>query len=163
MVPAPAASARGTRLLKADDIERVIAIDRTHSGRERRRFFEKRFAAAKARPEDFIQIGMHNGGPLLGFAIARILRGEFGRDDAIAVLDAVGVEPASRERGVGQALVHALIEILKPMGVRSLQSQADWTNHQLVHFLDGCGFTLAPRLALERPVAEPLDETSEQV
>jgi GNAT superfamily N-acetyltransferase len=162
MVPAPAASARGTRLLKAEDIERVIAIDRTHSGRERRRFFEKRFAAAKARPEDFIQIGMHNGGSLRGFAIARILRGEFGCDDAIAVLDAVGVEPTSRERGVGQALIHELIEMLKPIGVRSLQSQADWTNHQLLHFFDGCGFTLAPRLALERSV-EPLDETSEQV
>ena len=163
MVPAPAALARGARLLKADDLERVIAIDRAHTGRSRRRFFEKRFAAAKARSDDFVQVGIHNGGPLQGFAIAHILRGEFGRDDAIAVLDALGVEPAVKDRGVGQALIQELIDILHIMGVRVLQSQADWTNHLLLHFFDGCGFSLAPRQALERTVAVPLDETGEQV
>jgi GNAT superfamily N-acetyltransferase len=163
MVPIPAALARGARPLDADDIERVIAIDCAHTGRTRRRFFEKRFAAARARPEDFVHVGIHVGGVLQGFAIARLLRGEFGRDDAIAVLDAVGVEPASRDRGLGQALMHELIEILGRAGVRSLQSQADWTNHRLLHFFDGSRFSLAPRLALERSVAEPLDEASEQV
>jgi ribosomal protein S18 acetylase RimI-like enzyme len=163
MVPAPAAFARGARPLAADDVERVIAIDRSHTGKTRRHFFEKRFAAAKARPEEFIHVGIHAGGALQGFAIARILRGEFGRDHAIAVLDAVGVEPASQDRGVGQALMQELAEIVSRMGVQSLQSQADWTNHHLLHFFDGSGFTLAPRLALERSVAEPLDEASEQV
>ena len=163
MDPAPAALARGARLLTADDLERVIAIDRAHTGRPRRRFFDKRFAAAKARPDDFVQIGIQNGGPLQGFAIARIQRGEFGRDDAVAVLDALGVEPASQDRGLGQALIQELIEVLRGMGVHALQSQADWTSHELLHFFDGCGFTLAPRLALERQVAAPLDEASEQV
>jgi GNAT superfamily N-acetyltransferase len=161
MVPAPAALARGARLLDANDIERVMAIDRAHVGETRRRFFEKRFAAAKARPDDFVHIGMQNGGPLQGFAMVRLLRGEYGRDRAIAVLDAIGVEPASRERGVGQALIEELIEVLRQAGVSSLQSQADWTNHQLLHFFDGSGFTLAPRLVLERSVVEPLHEPSE--
>jgi ribosomal protein S18 acetylase RimI-like enzyme len=163
MVPASVALARGARPLGADDLEQVISIDRAHTGETRRHFFEKRFAAAKARPEDFVQVAIHANGTLRGFAIARILRGEFGRDDAIAVLDAVGVEPESRERGIGQALMQELIESLRAAGVRSLQSQADWTNHRLLHFFDGAGFSLAPRLALERPVAEPLNETNEQV
>ena len=163
MVPAPAALARGARLLDADDVERVIAIDRAHAGNARRRFFEKRFAAAAARPDDFVHIGIHGGGRLQAFAMARILRGEFGRDRVAAVLDAIGVDPASRDRGVGQSLIHELIELLRQGDIGSLQSQADWTNHQLLHFFDGAGFTLAPRLALERAVAEPLDEPSEEV
>jgi GNAT superfamily N-acetyltransferase len=149
-------------LVSVADIERVIAIDRAHTGRSRRSFFEKRFAAAAAHPQDFIAIGIRHGDALLGYAIARILRGEFGREEAVAVLDAIGVEPQSRERGVGRALMDELIATLDRMGVRSLQSQADWDNHDLLRFFAVSGFALAPRLVLERSV-EPLREISEEV
>jgi GNAT superfamily N-acetyltransferase len=163
MVPAPAALARGARPLGSADLEGVIAIDRAHTGRPRRHFFAKRFAAAAAQPADYVHIGIHNGGPLQGFAMARILRGEFGRDRAVAVLDVIGVEPASRERGVGQSLIQELIELLRQAGIGSLQSQADWTNRELLRFFDESDFALAPRLALEREVAVPLDEAGEEV
>ena len=158
-----AAAKRDVRRLGADDVEMVIAIDRAHSGRARRRFFEKLFAAAKTRPDDFVCVGIQRAGALQGFAIARILRGEFGREKAVAVLNAVGVEPQSRERGIGHALMGELIENLRSMGVRSLQSLADWTSHDLLHFFDTSGFTLAPQLALERSAIEPLQEASEEI
>jgi len=60
------------RTLGLDDLERVIAIDSAHTGHSRRRFFEKRFAAAVARPQDFATIGIDRNGALRGFAIARI-------------------------------------------------------------------------------------------
>lgn len=160
---APAVVDRGARSLGFDDLEVVIAIDRAHTGRARRHFFEKRFAAAKAEPKDFLHIGIQRGGALRGFAIVRILRGEFGRERAVAVLDAVGVEPHSQERGIGQALMNELVENLGAMGVHSLQSLADWTNHDLLRFFKASGFGLALRLALERPVAEPMQEASEEV
>jgi N-acetylglutamate synthase-like GNAT family acetyltransferase len=154
---------RDVRRLGVDDVEVVIAIDRAHSGRARRHFFEKQLAAAKARPDDFICLGIHRGGALRGFAIAQILRGEFGREHAVAVLATVGVEPQSQEQGIGHELMGELTENLRAMGVGSLQSLADWTNHDLLRFFDASGFTLAPRLALERSVGEPLEETSEEV
>jgi ribosomal protein S18 acetylase RimI-like enzyme len=163
MVAAPAVANRDTRPLCADDVERVIAIDRAHSGHSRRRFFEKRFAAANAQPDDYIHIGVMRGGSLRGFAIARVLRGEFGHERAVAVLDAIGVEAESQERGMGQALMQELSAVMRRRQVQSLQSQADWTNHRLLRFLDAAGFELAPRLALQRPVAELLDETSDEV
>ena len=101
MVAVPVAASRNTRPLRADDVERVIAIDRAHSGYSRRRFFEKRFAAAKAQPEDFVHVGVVQDGALRGYAIARVLRGEFGHKQAVAVLDAIGADAESRERGVG--------------------------------------------------------------
>jgi ribosomal protein S18 acetylase RimI-like enzyme len=151
------------RPLGADDIERVIAIDGEHSGYSRRRFFEKRFAAVAAKPDDYVHIGVTRGDSLRGFVIARILRGEFGHEHAIAVLDAIGVEAESQERGIGHALMQGLGEVMRRRGVRSLQSQADWTNHGLLRFFDAAGFELATRLALQRPVNEPLVEASDEV
>ena len=163
MVAVPLVANRHTRPLRADDIERVIAIDRAYSGHSRRRFFEKRFAAAKAQPEDFIHVGVVQDGALCGYAIARVLRGEFGHKQAVAVLDAIGVDAGSRERGVGQALMAELNAVMLRQDVRALQSQAEWTNLDLMRFFAAAGFQLAPRLTLQRPVAALLDEPSEQV
>jgi N-acetylglutamate synthase-like GNAT family acetyltransferase len=151
------------RPLQPDDAERVIAIDRAHSGHSRRSFFEKRLAAAKAHPDDFIHVGVTRNGALCGFAMARILRGEFGRESSIAVLDGLGVETENRERGVGKALMDGLTQDMRRMGVQSLQSQAVWTNDGLLRFFAAAGFELAPRHALERSVVAPLDEVQEDV
>jgi GNAT superfamily N-acetyltransferase len=152
----------GIRAINAGDLERVVAIDRAHTGHSRRRFFEKRLAAGEAHPDDFVQIGLMRGGSLRGFAIARLLRGEFGHSDLVAVLDVLGVELESQDRGVGQSLIEQLIDILRQRGVRSLHSQAGWTNHHLLRFFETSGFQLSPRMVLERSVAEPLIEPVEE-
>jgi predicted N-acetyltransferase YhbS len=156
------AATRTTRPLNRDDLEAVIAIDRAHSGHTRRHFFAKRMAAAAQRPDDFIQIGVVWGGALCGYAIARVLRGEFGGEQAVAVLDAIGVEPQSQECGVGRCLVQQLAGALHARGVGGLHSQADWKDQHLLQFLHACGFAIAPRLALERSVREPLGEPVEE-
>ena len=132
---AAATTDNNVRPLRSTDLERVIAIDSAHVGEPRRRFFEKRLAHAKQHPEDFVHVGVTRNGALVGFAFARILRGEFGREQAIATLDAVGVEHDSREHGVGRALMAGLTKLMREKGVQSLQSQADWTNHRLAAVL----------------------------
>src|SRR5947209_6647113 len=97
------------RPLTAADLDQVVAIDKANSGQERRHFFAKRLAAAKARPSDFVQVGVDEDKSLRGFAVAHILRGEFGQKDAVAVLDAIGVAPVNREHGLGQVLLEMLI------------------------------------------------------
>jgi ribosomal protein S18 acetylase RimI-like enzyme len=149
------------RRLRPTDLEQVIAIDSHHLGEPRRAFFEKRLDQATEHPGDYIQVGIDRNGSLVGFAFARILRGEFGRDRAIATLDAVGVMISSREQGVGHALMDGLTKALRQEDVWSLQSQANWTNHALLRFFDACGFTLAPRLVLERSILTPLPEPAD--
>ncbi len=154
--------ASSTRPITAADLDQVIAIDTANSGRNRRHFFEKRLAAAKARPSDFVQLGVVEGNTLRGFAVAHILRGEFGRKDAIAVLDALGVAPGSKEHGYGQILVEELIGIARQRGARSLHSQVDWKNAELLHFFNNAHFELAPRVALERGTGELFEQLDEQ-
>lgn len=149
------------RPLRSTDLERIIAIDSSHVGEPRRRFFEKRLSHARQHPDDFVHIGVVRTNSLVGFAFARILRGEFGREGAVATLDAVGVEYDSQARGIGRTLMSGLTELMRKRGVRVLQSQADWTNHALLRFFDISGFGLAPRLVLERSVLTPLAESIE--
>ncbi len=146
------------RRLRPADLEQVIAIDAHHFGQPRRAFFEKRLAQAVKHPEDYVQVGVDRNGILAGFAFSRILRGEFGREEVIATLDALGVVVSSREQGVGRALMEGLARALRREGVRSLRSQAEWTNHALLRFFDASGFHLAPRLVLERSALTPLPE-----
>jgi len=161
MSDAAANTDNSVRPLRPADLERVIAIDSGHVGEPRRRFFEKRLVHAKQHPEDFVHVGVIRNDLLVGFAFARILRGEFGREQATATLDAVGVERDSREHGVGHALIDGVTVVMRKKGVHSLQSQADWTNHALLRFFDASGFGLAPRLVLERSVLTPLAEPDE--
>lgn len=153
-----AAANTKVRRLRPTDLDQVIAIDSHHFGEPRRAFFEKRLAQAKAHPGNYVQLGVDRNGILVGFAFACVLRGEFGREQAIATLDAVGVMVSSREQGVGRALMEGLTKALRQEGVQSLQSQANWTNHALLRYFDACGFCLAPRLVLERSAFTPLPE-----
>lgn len=161
MADAAVNSLNEVRPLGPADLERLVAIDSAHVGEQRRRFFEKRLNQIKEHPEDFVHVGVVRGGALVGFAVARVMRGEFGRDQGIATLDAVGVTTESPERGIGRVLVDSLIAAMRGKGVQSLQSQADWTQHALLRFFDGSGFRLAPRLMLERSDLAPLAESVE--
>lgn len=152
---------RAVRALRPDDLERVVAIDKALTGQSRRRFYERRLQSAQSHPEDFIYVGVTQGGVLVGFAFAHLLYGEFGRDEAIAQLDVVGVAPEAQESGIGHALIDGLMKVMQHKKVRSIQSQADWRTHALLKFFDSTGFTMAPRLVLERPVNMPFDEAIE--
>jgi GNAT superfamily N-acetyltransferase len=152
--------ATSTRPITGADLDQVVAIDKAITGQSRRHFFEKRFAAAKQQPTDFVQVGVHEDGSLRGFAIAHMLRGEFGHKDAVAVLDALGVATGDRAHGLGQSLMEGLIAAARERGATSIQSQVDWKNADLLRFFNHAGFELAPRLALER-AADDLPERIE--
>ena len=146
------------RPLRLDDLERIIAIDQAHTGHARRRFMAKRLSAAQRCADDFILVGVERAGMLVGFALGRVLYGEFGRVEPVAVFDAIGVDPASQEHGYGHALMAGLLAAVRQKGVRQLHSQAEWTNHGLLKFFDSMGFTLARRVVLERSTSEAMTE-----
>jgi L-amino acid N-acyltransferase YncA len=151
------------RALQLGDLERVIAIDQVHAGTARRRFMERRLTTGERRPDDYVLVGVEHRGTLVGFALGRLLYGEFGRVEPVAVLDAIGVDRGSQEHGYGHALMAGLLAAVRRKGVRQLHSQADWTNHGLLRFFDSTGFKLAQRVVLERGTAEVLDESGEDI
>lgn len=154
-------SVAAVRALGADEIERATAIDAANVGRSRRSFLAKRLRAAQQSAEEFLHLAVDVDGRLAGFALARVLRGEFGRDEPVAVLDVIDVDRTLSVRGCGQSLLAALGTRLRERGVRQIYSESDWTNHTLLRFFAASGFQLARRVILERAVDEPLAEPAE--
>ena len=163
MNASPASQTFPVRPLRRDDLERLVSIDKAHTGNARRRFMEKRLAAAVERPDEHLQVGVEHDGQLVGFALGRMLYGEFGQLEPVAVLDAMGVDPSSQEHGFGHALIQGVETLARRQGVHWLHTQADWTSHGLLRFFDSAGFKLGQRVVLERdtsrPIVEPESET----
>lgn len=139
-----------TRPLCADDLEAVIAIDKAGTGTSRRGYFNKRLEAATERPKDYVYVGLHGDGKLVGFAFAKMVEGDFGNPGASASLDAMGVDPDYSGKGAGHQVLGAVEEILAHKGVSELTSQVNWANHTLLSFLCEQGFDLDSRIVLTR-------------
>lgn len=147
--------AKGTiRPLTSDDLEPVIAIDKANSGSSRRGFFEKRLAAALASPGDYVYVGLDDDGKLIGYAMARLIEGEFGSTRKLAYLDAIAVEAGHQHLGAGHRLLDAVKDVLKRKEVAAFECQVDWSDRALLGFLGDTGFDLAPALVVARSTEE---------
>ncbi|MCP5365829.1 MAG: GNAT family N-acetyltransferase [Hyphomicrobiales bacterium] len=150
------ASQASVRPLTADDLEAVVDIDRKHSGQTRRTFYSRRLESALKNPKDFIYVGVCEDDALRGFAMARVLGGEFGQENA-ASLDAIGVDTDYLARGFGKALMSGLEDVMRQKGIGELHTQIEWTDTAQLRFLDRAGFLHSSSIVLERD-ASPFEE-----
>jgi ribosomal protein S18 acetylase RimI-like enzyme len=160
---------RTIKPLSADDLEAVIAIDTAIAGESRRGFFEKRLTAALNQPGDYVYVGLHDGGKLIGYALAKLVAGEFGQPGAKASFDAIGVDPQHQGSGAGHQLLKAVEDILSHKGVGELTSHVAWSEPTMLGFFGQAGFELAPRIILTRDTSaiaqkdEPDEEDSAEI
>lgn len=138
-----------TRPLSENDFDAVVNIDTANSGRRRPGFFEKRLQAALAEPGYFVYIGHDHEGELKGYLLARVLEGEYGESTPVAVLDAIGVDPGSKDRGIGRQLMASFMDILRHKRIPAIHTEVDWRNTRFLNFLAAAGFQLAPKQILE--------------
>ncbi len=142
------------RPLAAADLDAVIAIDKANVGRSRRSYFQKRLEAARRHPDDHVQLGIEDKAGFAGYVLARFREGEFGSPEPILVLEAIGITPGHQHAGLGHELIAGLEAAMRGRKVRILQTQSAWNEHDMLRFLDACGFALAPRQVVECAVAE---------
>ena len=128
------------RRLAAPDIDAVVATDAQIIGRSRRAYFERRLQAALRAPVQHTQFAAVEDGVLQGYVLARKHEGEFGRAEPALHLEVIGVRPAEQGHGYGDALLGALEADARKNGIAELRTQATWTNHGMLRFLDHAGF-----------------------
>jgi GNAT superfamily N-acetyltransferase len=133
-----------------ESLDTIVELDSATNGSHRRDFFIKRFEAQDKHPEAFISIGAVEAGKMVGFVFCHLLQGEFGGDELIAVLDAMAVEPGSQGHGVGHELMQQLIDGVRRRGGKDLRTQVGWDQPGVIDFFSNTGFSMAPRLILER-------------
>ncbi len=138
------------RSMRAEDLAAIVAIDRRITGRARPAYFERKLAEVLEESGVRVSLVAERGGELLGFVMARVDYGEFGRAATTAVIDTIGVDPAARGQQVGRALISQLLANLASLRVEVVRTQLRWDDLALLGFLAGCGFRPAQHLALRR-------------
>lgn len=142
------------RDLRADDLDRIVRIDRHATGHERRDYYQRRLQMALTESGIRVSLAADVDGSLVGFLLGRVFHGEYGRTESVAIIDSIGVDPAFRSRGVGHALLAQLRRNLTALRVERVETTVDWDAWELLRFLQASGFRPAPRLALEMQMQE---------
>jgi ribosomal protein S18 acetylase RimI-like enzyme len=132
------------RALLRQDLDAVVAIDAQGAKRTRRAYFVRRLDAALREPGLHVQFAAGDESGLAGFVLARVLEGEFGRDEPALRLEVIGVRSDARGFGIGGLLLDALCDYGRRHGLADVRTQAVWNDHRMLRWLNAMGFTLAP-------------------
>jgi GNAT superfamily N-acetyltransferase len=138
------------RTMAESDLPALIMTDRRITGRDRSAYFERKLAEALHESDVRISLVAERDGIVVGFIMARVDVGEFGRVETTAVMDTIGVHPDYRNLGVGRALISQLLINLMTLRVEYIRTEIDWRERDLLRFLDHSGFRPSQQLCFER-------------
>ena len=138
--------------MTADDLDAIVRIDAKLTGRDRRDYYEAKLKEMMEETGVRVSLVAEDDSRPIGYIMARVDYGEFGRAEQTAVIDTIGVEPGSGSQGVGTALLSQLIANLDALHVETMRTTVTWTNFSLLNFLSRAGFTPAQQLVLSLPV-----------
>jgi ribosomal protein S18 acetylase RimI-like enzyme len=141
------------RSMAAGDLLALVEIDSRITGRERVKYFERKLQDALSESDVRVSLVAELDGVAVGFIMARVDLGEFGRVDTTAVLDTIGVHPDYQHRGVGQALISQLLMNLGTLRVENLRTEVDWNDRALLGYLDRCGFRPSQQRCFDRSLS----------
>ena len=74
----------------------------------------------------------------------------YGISQEEASLDAICVDPHYQHRGIGEQLIHEFMERLRTVGVKKINTLADWNDSKLIHFFSANQFSPSKTINLER-------------
>ena len=141
------------RAIRESDLRALTTIDREITGRDRSRYLEAKLAEALHESDVRVSLVAEIDAHPVGFIMARVDLGDFGRTEPTAELDTIGVAPEYRDRGVGRALLSQLIANLGSLRVERILTEVTWDDRELLAFLARCGFRPSSLLAFERQVS----------
>lgn len=152
--PALAAASVAIRALQPGDLDAVVAIDAAIEGRSRRDYIERRLHSAQQQPQLHAQFAAAQDGQLVGYLLGRLAVGEFGRSAPSLRIELAGLRPGHARRGIGRALLQALLGWAGRHGATEIRTLSSWKRHDMLAWLAGVGFELAPTLVLESRVGD---------
>ena len=137
------------RSLEANDLDAIVKIDAHWSGRERREFFARKIDRALEESAVRISLGAEVDGLLVGFVLASVFYGEFGKAEPFATIDTIGIHPQFLGRGTAKTLWTQLAKNAHALGVDRMETEVRWNDWQLLKFFEHVGFRPSDRICLE--------------
>ncbi len=141
------------RSMTTDDLPAIVEIDKAITGEDRSAYLEHHVREALELSGIRVSlVAEQESGEPIGFMMARVDFGEFGRTEPEAVIDTIGVDPLYAHHGVGRALMSQLLVNLNSLRVERVRTGVRWNDYALLHFLEACGFRPSQRLALRKRI-----------
>jgi len=140
------------RSLSKEDLPPVVRIDGKFTRRDRTAFYAGKFREMLLESGIRASLAVEEDGFVIGFVMARVDFGEFGRVERSAVIDTLGIHPAYGRSGIGRALLLQLLHNLSSLQVESVRATVPEGNIALQQFLAACGFAPSQRLALAKTI-----------
>jgi len=150
---APARDRIPARSMNAEDFAAVVRIDRNGVGRERDAYIRARMAEALDNAGARVSLVAEVDRVPVGFVMARMEYGEFGRTEPAAVIDTIGVDPRSRHMGVASALLSQLVVNLRGLAIDRIETEVAREQLDLLGLFYSWGFAPAQRLAFVHALA----------
>jgi ribosomal protein S18 acetylase RimI-like enzyme len=141
------------RSMKEDDLAAVVRIDRKLTGRDRSAYYAAKLREMLTESGIRVSLVAEEDGFVVGFVMARVDFGEFGKVDKAAILDTIGVHPGFAGSGIGHALLSQLFLNLATLQVETVLTQVSPENIGLQRFLYSCGFHPSQRLMLSKTIS----------
>lgn len=143
------AGAIAVRPVVAEDLPRVIELDRRNTGVAKPDYWRDLYAryADPGRSRYFLVADVE--GALAGFVIGEVRAWEFGSEPCGWVF-AIQVKPEARQHHVGTALVDAIGERFRRAGVGKIRTMLRRNDHVIMAFFRSQGMMAGPFIQLEK-------------
>lgn len=144
------ATQRVMRVLRTDDLDAIVAIDRQTSRQDRREYYERKIAAITDPGRSInSSIVAEIDGRVAGFIMGDVYFGEFGIPETTATIDSLGVDPAMQNKGVASELLEQFMMNMKVAGVTKVYTLVNWDDFALEKFFSHHKFVPSKRINLE--------------
>ena len=140
------------RLMKADDFDAVVEIDRKVISTSRKEYYELKFEKL-FNTNDYLPASLvaeKANGTVVGFVMGELYMGEYGIFQEGATLDTIGVDPDYQQKGIGELLINEFVDHLRKLGVQKINTLVGWNDSKLIHFFSANQFSPSKTINLER-------------
>lgn len=135
------------------DLADIVRIDRSITGRDRHEYMRHKLSEAMHDSAIRVSLTARLDGIIVGFLMARVDLGDFGRTEPVAVIDTIGVDSGYARRRVGHALLSQLFVNLGALRVERVETVVAPHDFALLGFLYSVGFAPSQRLPFVRRLA----------
>ena len=138
------------RPVEAGDLDAIVAIDEKLTGHTRKDYWRLRLDIAALRPPWMSSVA-ESDARVVGFLFGWVGESEFGIAGATGWVDLIGVDPAYRGRGVGQALLDRFADGGRELrAITRIATLIDLSQADVREFFTRRGFVHGPMVHLER-------------
>jgi GNAT superfamily N-acetyltransferase len=138
------------RAIEPADLEAIVRIDEKLAGQTRKDYWRIRFDIAALRPPWMSSVAEVDG-RVVGFLFGWVGEAEFGIAGRTGWIDLIGVDPAYRGRGAGQALLDRFVSGGQELrGIDKVATLIDLSQAEIREFFVRRGFRHGPMVQLER-------------